>query len=79
MIQAQKNIKNTAPTLTVDQKRRGGNLVATVFVGQCGGLFDRREMFGGGRRVDVPYLYPWRRWGLDVALSWMEENTSLFV
>lgn len=77
MIQVKQTNKTTS--LTVDQKRCGGNLVATVFVGQRGRLFDRREMFGGGWRVNVTYLYTWWRWGLDVALSWKEEKRSFSV
>lgn len=39
------------------QERCGRNLIAAVFVGECGGLFDGGEMFGGGRRVNMTYLY----------------------
>lgn len=41
------------------QKRSGRNLIAAVFVGQSGGLFDGGEMFGGGRCVNVTHLYTW--------------------
>lgn len=51
------------------QKRSGRNLIAAVFVGQSGGLFDGGEMFGGGRCVNVTHLYTWGGWGLDIALS----------
>lgn len=43
------------------EKRCGGHLVATVFVGECGGLFDGGEMFGGGWCVNMAHLYPRRR------------------
>lgn len=41
------------------QERSGGDLVATVFVGECGGLLDGRKMLCGGRRVNMTHLNTW--------------------
>lgn len=60
---------NTAALLTMHQKGCGRNLVATVFIGECGGLFDGGEMFGGGWCVNMAHLDAWGGGGLDVALS----------
>ena len=51
------------------QQRCGGNLVSTVFIGQCSRLFNWGEMFGGGWCVNVSHLYAWRWRGLNIALS----------
>lgn len=47
--------------LTMHQKRRGGDFIATVLISECGGLFDGGEMFGGGRRVNMAHLDSRRR------------------
>lgn len=52
------------------QERCGRDLIAAVFVGECGGLFDGRKMLCGGRCVNMTHLNTRRRRGLDVALSW---------
>lgn len=59
------------------QKRRGGNFVATVLVGERGGLFDGREMLRGRRCVNVTHLDAWRGRRLDVALRWEENSPTL--
>lgn len=43
--------------LTMHQKRCRRDLVATMFIGECGGLFDGGEMFGGGWCVNMTHLY----------------------
>lgn len=40
----------------MNQKRCGGNLVPTVFVGEGGGLFDGGEVFRGGWGVNMAHL-----------------------
>lgn len=60
--------------LTMHQKRRGGDFIATVLISECGRLFDGGEMFGGGRRVNMAHLDSRRRWSLDIALSWKRER-----
>ena len=52
------------------QERGGGHLVATVLVGECGGLLDGGKVLGGGRGVHMAHVYPRGRRGLDVTLSW---------
>ena len=59
----------SAHVLTVHQQRRGGDFVAPVLVSECGGLFDGGEVLGGGGGVNMAHLNPWRRRGLNVALS----------
>lgn len=49
----------TTILLTMHKKRCGRNLIAAVFIGECGGLFDRGEMFCGGWCVNMTHLYPW--------------------
>lgn len=51
------------------QKRCGRHLVASVFVGERGRLFDGGEMFGGGRCVHMANLDTRGRGRLDVALG----------
>ena len=51
------NVVNTTVLLTMHQKRCGRNLIASVFVGECGGLFDGGEMLGGGGGVHMAHLY----------------------
>lgn len=49
--------ETTTVVLTMHQKRCGRNLIATVLIGESGGLFDGGEMFGGGWRVNMAHLY----------------------
>lgn len=55
------NVVKTTVVLTMHQKRRGGDFIATVLISECGGLFDGGEMFGCGRRVNMAHLYSRRR------------------
>lgn len=60
--------------LTVNKQRCGRDLVPTVFVGECGGLLNGREVFGGRWRVHMPNLNT--RWGrcLDITLRCREKQ-----
>lgn len=53
--------KKKSVGLTVNKQRSGRDLIATVLIGKCGGLLDRREVLGGGRCVYVSNLDPRRR------------------
>ncbi len=55
--------------LTMHQERCGRNFIATVFISECGRLFNRREMLGGGWGVNMAHLNTRGRGGLDIALS----------
>lgn len=63
--------------LTIDQQGGSGHLIASVFVCQCGGLLNRREVFGCGWGVHMSYLHAGGRRGVDVAFSWKEEEKVL--